>query len=658
MRVALVIMPWVKPDLPPLGAAVLKSWLQSAGVTADCWHLNLRMAKRIGARPSMLIAAASSPAAEWLFAYHLFGPGGSGELDYTWEDARRQDWFQQLAAELAPDVSESRLQEIVLRDIPAFVQQSLDDIPWQRYDLIGFCSHMHSHSACLKMARAVKSRFPGKPIVLGGSNVEGEMGVETFRACPWIDYIVDGEGEEALLSLARGLEAGGVSGEDIPRLLYRRDGEPVASRLPRALFDLDRLPTPDHGDYFEELDSTGLNRQIRPVLSFESSRGCWWGQIQHCTFCGLNGESMPYRAKSTDLVLRDLEALHRKHRCTTMQACDTIIGQEHILRLAPALESFRSKHELDLTFVYEVKSNIGRPQMQALARAGLAVIQPGIESLSTPVLRLMRKGVRGIQNAQTLKLGRESGISLHWNFLYGFPGESSSDYDRMIDDLWSLTHLDPPLACGTFSVDRFSPYQAAPESFGLRRPRPLPVYEFLYPSSRLSLDKIAAYFELDVRDRPSMPYEAKLQRMVSVWKSAHQSFFVYVRGLDFIDLHDTRPFDGGRALQWRSYRLEGIAAFLFRLCATIKTIGEVTSVCRERFPSLSLARVQDALAEMVEKRWMFQEDNYFLSLAVPLSALTASQRILYERLRSAEWIYLSGNSRRLTSLSGDDSRAP
>ena len=44
-------------------------------------------------------------------------------------------------------------------------------------------------------------------------------------------------------------------------------------------------------------------------------------------------------------------------------------------------------------------------------------IQPGIESLSDHVLKLMRKGTTALQNIQLLKWCREYGVQPEWNLL-------------------------------------------------------------------------------------------------------------------------------------------------------------------------------------------------------------------------------------------------
>jgi len=52
---------------------------------------------------------------------------------------------------------------------------------------------------------------------------------------------------------------------------------------------------------------------------------------------------------------------------------------------------------------YEVKANLTRVQVSALRAAGVTRIQPGIESLSDHVLKLIGKGTCGLRNVQLLK---------------------------------------------------------------------------------------------------------------------------------------------------------------------------------------------------------------------------------------------------------------
>src|SRR5205823_5236271 len=130
-------------------------------------------------------------------------------------------------------------------------------------------------------------------------------------------------------------------------------------------------------------------------------------------------------------------------------------------------------------------------------RAGVKQLQPGIESLSTPILRLMDKGVTGLQNVRLLKWCEEIGIRLDWNFLYGFPGEDPAEYEQLSDLVPSLMHLRPPSGLGRIRLDRFSPYFDQPDANGMVNVRASAAYRHIYPLKPTELDRLAYFFAYD-----------------------------------------------------------------------------------------------------------------------------------------------------------------
>jgi radical SAM superfamily enzyme YgiQ (UPF0313 family) len=174
----------------------------------------------------------------------------------------------------------------------------------------------------------------------------------------------------------------------------RIDGD-VAYGGDRPLFDdMDALPTPRYDDYFNRAEATGLlsrSRTRHTPIPFESSRGCWWGQKHHCTFCGLNAGGMRFRAKSVARVESELSS-SLVRTGATLTAVDNIVDTDYLQTLFPRIIAAGK----DYKPFYEVKSNLTREHLKAMHAAGIVVIQPGIESFSTHVLQLMKKGVRCI----------------------------------------------------------------------------------------------------------------------------------------------------------------------------------------------------------------------------------------------------------------------
>jgi hypothetical protein len=101
-----------------------------------------------------------------------------------------------------------------------------------------------------------------------------------------------------------------------------------------------------------------------------------------------------------------------------LQVVDNILDMRYFSDLLPAL----AEDERPWEIFYEVKANLSRAQVASLRAAGVTRIQPGIESFSDRLLKLMRKGTSGLRNVQLLKWCREHDVGVDWNIIYGFPG--------------------------------------------------------------------------------------------------------------------------------------------------------------------------------------------------------------------------------------------
>src|SRR5207237_3798341 len=108
-------------------------------------------------------------------------------------------------------------------------------------------------------------------------------------------------------------------------------------------------------------------------LPWETSRGCWWGQKRHCTFCGLNGEGMEFRARSADRTIADLQDLLARYPECNIAMSDNIMPHSYFRTVLPQLALIRPKAEI----FYEQKANLTLQKVRALARAGITRIQPG-----------------------------------------------------------------------------------------------------------------------------------------------------------------------------------------------------------------------------------------------------------------------------------------
>ena len=617
MKVALVTMPFADFTTPSLGISLLQAELRRERIPCDLLYLNLPFASRIGCASYMRLgvdAPTSCLSGEWLFAAELFGADPQRDRAYieTVLKGKHRDYFH------------SRLVRRLL-EVRSCVRQYIDEclgrVSWAQYDVVGFTSSFQQNLASLALAKRVKEAFPRVKIILGGANCEGEMGIELHRQFPFVDFVCSGEGDRAFPELIHRLVAGGDP--SIAGIISRAGSETVVPReVVSPIFELDDLPYPCYDDYFEQAENVSFNRQFKPSIPFETSRGCWWGAKMHCTFCGLNGATMTYRSKSPQRALDELLFLGREYG-TQIVAVDNILDMKYLDSFFPRVAAQKRR----FTFHYETKVNLTKNQMHVLRSAGVTHLQPGIESLSTSVLKLMKKGCNRLQNVQFLKWSKQMGIDVDWNLLYGFPGESPSEYLEMARIIPFLTHLKPPTGCAKLRVDRFSPYFARPEEFGLERVRPLKVYSFLYPFETETLAKLAYYFEFDHPQADSAEeYARPTIEKVKAWQSARSRGSL--KGIfrnDSLEIVDNRK----RGKKLTTVLQEPLStAYIF--CDQSRAFPEIKAhlspwLTPEGFTA---AWLEQSLDDLVSRGLMLKDGKSYLSLAtLPLASTPVDPRL-------------------------------
>lgn len=560
----LVCMPFGALDRPALGLSLLTAEAERAGVACDVRYFTFAFAELVGVMEYAWLVndlPHEALAGEWIFTPALYGPRPAQDAGYVREILRGR--FSLGEAEVSR-VMRARAY------VEPFLDHCVSAVRWADHDLVGFTSTFQQNIASLALAQRVKAAHPQVAIAFGGANWEGEMGEALHRRFEFVDVACSGEADESFPRLLNTL-ADGASPAAIPGIVYRAAGRTVATP-PKPVEDLDSLPMPDFGAYFRDLDASPCRFDISPRLLVETARGCWWGAHSHCTFCGLNGSTMAFRSKSPERAISEIRALTEWYGVGTVSVVDNILDLRYVRTVLPALAD---GPPLDL--FWEVKANLSRQQVRALADAGVRHVQPGIESMSNHVLELLRKGTTMHRNVQLLKWAREYGVGVEWNLLFGAPGENPGDVATQVRLFRSIGFLDPPGACGPIRLDRFSPYHADPASFGLCNVRALAPYRFLYDVGPPELDRIAYHFEFDYADDhdPFAAIEPCL-RAVERWRAeraAGGGVWAFDRPDESLTILDDRP---GRPR--RSSTLNGWKATIFRACDRARTLPEITGL--------------------------------------------------------------------------------
>ena len=606
-QIALVNMPFSYSKYPSIQLGTLSALLKSQGLPVDCHHLNVRFAHKIGVPLYEMICEKRALFGEWLFSYLLFRDNPKrAEYPRVFKPV-----FEQIAQQSGRPIG--YFEELATRIAPQFLTHMLTTVDWDRYTLVGFTSTFDQNVASLTMAKLIKDLYPHVTIVFGGANYDSEMGLEYFRAFPFIDHVVVGEGEEVFPRLVRYV-LDDKTGALPPGVTARRGSEILFAPNRTPFSDFSKAGPPDYDDYYHLLAELGQAAQgLDRILLYEASRGCWWGEKHHCTFCGLNAQSMKFRAKKPDQVLRELADLSQRYDAVRFRLVDNIIDMGYIQNLFGKL----AEDHCDLDVFIETKSNLQKQQIKTLAAGGVKCMQPGLESLSMNQLRAMDKGATPMQNIICLKWSQYYHVMVSWNILLGFPGETNEDYQRQLDVIPSLLHLQPPEATGKFWLQRFSPYFTRPHEYGVRITGPGMAYEYVYDARLVDLKKIAYDFEYELDNWPVDPHlYQELVTAIGGWQRMHKSndkpFLYYAKAPTYVTIYDGR----NPAMPTRQ-RYDGLAGCVIEICSeSAKGVEQIRATVAGRTDS-SDAALQPILHELTARRLLYEERGKYFTLAIP-----------------------------------------
>jgi ribosomal peptide maturation radical SAM protein 1 len=486
-RIALLNMPFAAYHLPSIGLTQIKSVLDErfgdAVETRVLYpsldfaaYMGVDLYQRIGGSGEHLQAGFP----EWFFRAAAF-PELPDNADAYF--ARHYPGHSPALAGFRDAVLAKR------RGVPALLDALIERYELERMDLVGSTSMFFENVVAFALARRLKERSPGVVTVLGGATCESPSGEEYVRNVPTLDYVFSGPALKSFPRLVENLLAGRREENDrIPGVFSQANqgrgvapmGEELDINVPIAL---------DYEPFLTALAEKLPAYEIKAVLPFETSRGCWWGEHAHCTFCGLNKSTMTYRAMRPDLAVELIRSLFRyADRASILMCVDNILQRQYVTEVFPYLETPES-----LAIFYQLKANLTEREVAAMAAARVKLITPGIESLATSTLKLMDKGVSAFHNLQVLKYCSLHDVHPGWNLLVGSPGEGAETYAKYDADLPKLVHLPPPQAIFSIHFNRYSPYFVRAKEYGLEL-RPIDYYEMVYPFPQESIGNIAYDF--------------------------------------------------------------------------------------------------------------------------------------------------------------------
>lgn len=586
-RVTIVVPPFASIDFPMIGPSILASECCERGHVASVFYANLILASRLGYNlyNRISLSSFSIMLGDLLFREFAF----PGECEPSIDEI--------LSGYDSVSVSSPQLEPLSIAEVKNCFGQiapALEEICQKLCaigaNIIGFSSSFQQNLAAISIAKKVKLITPEVITVFGGPNASNPMGRSLLKNVDCFDALFCGEADLEFANFVDSIELPAFEPNKVV------DCVPIKS--------LDAVSSPTYSDYFNQLrpylDAKKLPSDLPFALPIESSRGCWWGAKHHCTFCGLNGEEIGYRSKSPDRIIYEIEHLEETHGIASFQATDNIMPTGFVKNVLPRLAASSRSRKI----FYEVKSNLRGIELDAFVAAGVTVIQPGIESFSSNILKRVDKGVSGTQNICLLRECASRQIEVVWNMLVAIPGDEITDYDEMEKIIPFLEHLHPPRGLSRIIIDRYSPYHNQPSVYGLKSVEPLPAYRTLYPRDAC-LSDIAYHFTAEYRSeyleqhKNARRFDSAIIAWQSVWCEKRDPPRLYAAPLDDgqIFVEDTRRI----AIDRWNLLTESRA----RLLSELRTPVPIDAISES-----------EELNDLIERGFVIRYESRFVSIVV------------------------------------------
>jgi radical SAM superfamily enzyme YgiQ (UPF0313 family) len=295
--------------------------------------------------------------------------------------------------------------------------------------VVGVTSMFNNSLQAERLMRTVKDCDESILTVGGGSHF-GALTVQSLQRIPALDYVIEGEGEEAFARLLDAVAAGGAVA-DIPRLCHRVDSEPRQNPS-RGLMDLAEIPPVwplvdgciDIGRYARTIPA-GTGRR---TVYIEAGRGCPFV----CTFCATAPFwERKYRVKPVAALLAEIRFLYERYGYNGFMLVHDLltVDRDYLEELSEAVRESRLPVEWMANHRTDIDLHGLLPKMKA---AGCWAMFFGIESASARLQKTMRKGLKREGIVSTLTGLADLGIGSTCSFVIGFPDETPEELSATV----------------------------------------------------------------------------------------------------------------------------------------------------------------------------------------------------------------------------------
>jgi anaerobic magnesium-protoporphyrin IX monomethyl ester cyclase len=295
-----------------------------------------------------------------------------------------------------------------------------------------------------KVASLTKEVNPDIKVVIGSCHPT--FCPDEVMQNPNIDFVIRGEGEIPLLSLAKELKKPKPKWETVPGIYYRDNDKQVKLNTGvNLLQDLDNLP-------FLARDLVlNSNYDIYRVHCLSTARGCPY----LCSFCAdkrLWGGKV--RRRSVESVIKELKLIEDTYKVNSVDFDDGTFtyDKKYLQTFCNTVISEKLSLNWRCTARYD---NLDKNLLQLMKRANCSGLYFGLESGSDRILKAINKNTTVKQIIKVSEMVYDSGIQSVTSVLLGLPNEGKEDMEATLK-------LMATIKTDIFDVNSYVPLPGSP----------------------------------------------------------------------------------------------------------------------------------------------------------------------------------------------------
>jgi len=328
----------------------------------------------------------------------------------------------------------------------------------------------------VEIARAVKEWDPDFPVILGGWH-PSLLPKQTLEA-DYIDIVVKGQGEDALLDVVRHLESRS-SLDLVPGIGFKRDKKLIFTTERPLRPIVDSPPKAYHIADFDAYERVCGRRWAMYISSLACPYNC-----SYCTNAGVYGRK--WNALPAEQFVEETVDLTRRYGLELLWVVDDnfLVDLDRARLIADGLVRAGANFRWSIQATTNLTARLSVEDLKLLRRSGLQQICHGAESGSQKVLKLMNKGFQNFHTIyETAARCLEADIRPSFNIIFAYPGEEPSDRRATINFIMDMCRRHPG---AEFWTNIFTPYPGAPvmehaAEFGIQVPTSFEGWSDFFP---------------------------------------------------------------------------------------------------------------------------------------------------------------------------------